>query len=406
MNENVFKNYFRWLMFSTLLPYIQNLLPFIPTEFAGFNITGISWVILFIVSNIYHRKYIKNAMLPYKFWLPWFIYIIIYSIFDFSFDGLQLTLQYILPLYVGYIVSGLDYNKLRIEWINSLLMKLTIFILFLYSLGKIIGGGSTPYSAQTPMFLAIPASIFIGAYYHTWKLKYFIYFIILFLVPILDITRTAILVFLLIFALYVKKIGIIKRIIILTISFFALNSLFYMKSFQEKTFYSGRGDLKDLTFNYYDKKNDFNNSGRTPLYLAMEKGLKESPIFGNGPRKEKLAIQLYTSGGSKELHNDYLSVAYNYGYVGIGLITLGFVGTFIPVYFKQKKEKNAYKSIMLSSFLTLTISYMLFMYTDNILKYNIFFGNYYFALIGIAYARYFNDEELNLLLKNENTPTS
>jgi hypothetical protein len=47
-----------------------------------------------------------------------------------------------------------------------------------------------------------------------------------------------------------------------------------------------------------------------------------------------------------------------------------------------------------TSTLSLFICFSMFMYTDNILKYTIFFPNYFFALIGITYSLR-KDEDLS-----------
>ena len=48
----------------------------------------------------------RSIEFPILFWLPWVLYMVVYLIIDFSFLGLQLTLQYTLPILIGVVASG------------------------------------------------------------------------------------------------------------------------------------------------------------------------------------------------------------------------------------------------------------------------------------------------------------
>src|SRR5690606_41820410 len=43
----------------------------------------------------------RSIEFPLLFWLPWILFMVVYLVIDFSFLGLQLTLQYTLPLLIG-----------------------------------------------------------------------------------------------------------------------------------------------------------------------------------------------------------------------------------------------------------------------------------------------------------------
>ena len=134
-----------------------------------------------------------------------------------------------------------------------------------------------------------------------------------------------------------------------------------------------------------------NTNGRASFLQYYEKGLRKAPFIGNGPRADLYVLKDVWGGlGVSEAHNDYISLRYNYGYIGLGLLLFGFVMTFFSIYVKFRKEKEAYKILLQSSVMILTITTLLFMYSDNILKATVFFTDYYFALIGIVYAKYGN----------------
>ena len=49
-------------------------------------------------------------------------------------------------------------------------------------------------------------------------------------------------------------------------------------------------------------------------------------------------------------------------------------------------EQNPYRFVLQTSVLVLFVSLGLFMYSDNIMKYTVFFPDLMFAMIGMSYA--------------------
>jgi O-antigen ligase len=130
-----------------------------------------------------------------------------------------------------------------------------------------------------------------------------------------------------------------------------------------------------------------NNNGRTSWKKALDPGLIASPFLGNGPRADLMVLNTISDGKMNEAHNDYLSVRYNYGYVGLTILLFGFIVTFIHLFRLSKSHYNDdYVWMLSTSSLTLFLGFFLFMYSDNILKYTIFFPNLFFAMIGIIYS--------------------
>jgi cell division protein FtsW (lipid II flippase) len=173
--------------------------------------------------------------------------------------------------------------------------------------------------------------------------------------------------------------------------------VFYSPRFQEKSFSSGHGDLSDISLNYYENET-FKTSGRMTWRLALESGLEEAPLFGNGPRSENIAFT-YIGAPHSEAHNDFLSVRYNYGWIGLYTLLFGFFIQFISLFRRKKQYQTTYSFILWSGTLTLFPVFLLFMYSDNILKYTIFFPNYFFAMIGILYSNSLNQDVSKPLLK-------
>lgn len=327
----------------------------------------------------------RCIIFPIRAWIPWMLYLIGYILFDFSFLGLQLTLQYILPILIGCVTSTFIFSEGKLNWLFNWFIRLCIITEFLFAIGYILRGGYVPAVAAMPMMLSVAASLLVGLYFVTQKYKYLIYYSLLFIVPFINVTRMAIAVFLVILVFHFANRGIAGKIIFGFLGLALLILVFHSDGFQKKTFYSGRGNITDVTFNYYDNT-IFNNNGRTSWKMALDPGLKKEPVWGNGPRADILVLYKISNNQNAEAHNDYLSVRYNYGYVGLVLLLLGFSITFLDIYSKLKRKDRVLDWLLGTSILTLFLSFLMFMYSDNILKYTIYFPNLFFALVGIFYS--------------------
>jgi len=328
----------------------------------------------------------KGIGFPIWFWMPWIIYIIVYLIIDFSFLGLQLTLQYTLPILIGVVASGIKYAEDDLLWIFKWFMRLILLVYSLFLYANIFGNGYTPGMASMPMLFSISISLLTGLYFTTKKNIYLILIILLIIAPVIEVTRMGIAATSAVFILHFANKNLSSKILFGSIGFFVFLIVFNSKSFQEKTFYGGHGTLSELTIDYYDNKN-IRSSGRISYKHVLDPGLKAEPVWGNGPRADNQYLVKITKMRAGESHNDYLSVRFNYGYVGLSLLLFGFITTFVALYkVSSNSIDNSLFWIISTSALTLFIPFLMFMLTDNILKYTVYFPNYFFALIGITYS--------------------
>jgi len=389
MKDRQFHTFFNWLFFCAFLPFFGSMFLFLPSTILGFNLTGWAWLIMLLVTGYYFLQRYTTVTFPIGLWIPWLAYLWLYLLYRFSFPGLQLTLQYLVPLLVGVIASSFVYDREKLHWLYKRMLMLSFFIVLLFAYGYLFRDGWTPYAAATPMLLSVAAALSIGVFYMTRKVRFIVFFFLFFLVPFIDVTRMGILVFLLIFIFHFANRQIFSKIAFSAIGLVLVLLVFNSKGFQEKTFYKGRGELSDLSINYYEPGSMMNTSGRANFLQYYEPGLKRSPMFGNGPRSDMYVLKSVWGGaGLSEAHNDYLSVRYNYGYFGLGLLLFGFVGTFFLVYRKFRIEKNSYKFLMESTSMILTVTFLVYMYSDNILKSTVFFTHFFFAIVGLVYARF------------------
>jgi len=328
----------------------------------------------------------RGLSFPLWFWAPWVTYLIAYIIIDFSFLGLQLTLQYTLPILIGVVAGGLIYSEDDLTWIHKWFVRLIGFVYILFLYANIFGSGFTPAMAAMPMLFSLEASLLTALFFTTGNRKYFFFIAALFIAPVLELTRMGIAAMAVVIIFHFSNPGLRGKILFGLMGALVLFFIFKSKPFQEKTFYSGEGTLSDITIDYYDNEN-LRSSGRISWKKALAPGLKVKPFWGNGPRADNVYLTKITRMRGGEAHNDYLSVRFNYGYAGLALLLFGFVSSFISLFVLSKKYKeNRSIWILSTSALTLYMAFLMFMYTDNILKYTIYFPNYFFAMIGIVYS--------------------
>lgn len=372
-------------MLTTFLPFTSYILPFLPDQIFGFNLTGWAWIIMLLVTT-FHLFLIKEIYFPILLWFPWVLYLIGYLAIDYSFVGLQLTLMYVLPVMIGIVASGFTYSGAELEWLFKWFTRLCATVIAMFVFGYLFRGGYTPAAAAVPMLLSIILSLVCALYFTTGIPRYLIFAGIIFLVPVIDVTRMGIAAMATVFILHFANTNIFSKFIYGILGLAVMLLVFNSRGFQEKTFFSGKGSLSDLAINYYENP-AINSSGRISWKKALQPGLEAAPIFGNGPRADNESLSRITGIKAGEAHNDYMSVRYNYGWVGLGLLLTGFITSFISMYrISRKIVENVYLWLLTTATLSLFFSFLLFMYSDNILKYTIYFPDYFFALIGIIYS--------------------
>jgi hypothetical protein len=380
-----FTVFYFFLFFTTILPFLPEFIPFLPRQISGFNLTGYAWILMLMVSLI-SLPGIGRATFYVWPWIPWLLYLIIYILIDFSFLGLQLTLQYLLPIVVGVVASSFEYSEQKLRWLAKWLIRTCSIAIIGFIAGLITYGNDYIGNATTPMLLTILASLVASVWFYSRNKKFLIFFILLFLVPSISVTRMGILAMASVFIFHFANRRLRDKLIYSSFGLIALLIVFNSQSFQEKTFYSGRGTISDLSIDYYNNSN-LRTNARITWKRVLTPGLKAAPVWGNGPRADNAFLTKITKTRGGEAHNDYLSVRFNYGYVGLILLLLGFFGSFISIskIYWRKIEDYSLK-VIASSSLTLFIAFLLFMYSDNILKYTVFFPNYFFAILGIVYS--------------------
>ncbi len=369
--------FFKSIFFASLLPYLS-FLPFIPSEIVGFGLTGWAWMLCLFIS-IHTILNSRTFTFPLKIWMPWILYISIYGLIDFSFFGIQLTLQYLVPILVGCAAATFSYSKDIIFKLFTLFKKLLIVIFIITIIKFLIGQRHT--GAETVMFLVIWATLLLSLFFYSGNKKYLKYYGLLAFIPFLLVTRMGIAMMLAVVPLHFTNRNIGSKIIFSLLIMLVSIWLFNTSTIQEKMFYDGQGTIRELI----SGEADLNTSGRSNLASLMEPGLEKNPVWGMGPRAD---LALFESNGLwiKEAHNDYLSVRYNYGWVGLGLLLFSMLMQFISLFKLKDFSESMEYQVLWGTSLTLFIPYLGFMYSDNILKYSTTYGNFFFIFLGILFS--------------------
>jgi O-antigen ligase len=199
-------------------------------------------------------------------------------------------------------------------------------------------------------------------------------------IPVIAVTRTAIAVNGLTLPLTFAPLAILKRLIILCLIVMVGIGIFYSPRVQKKMFYSGRGALEDVRL----ENEDFATTGRSYMWNKMWERIDEQPLLGHGANASESFISKLT-GGLKHPHNDWMRLLFDFGYVGVVIFALSLLMQTLHAY-RMAKRTVGDISLLFYAGASSILSFILFMFTDNIILYAAFFGNLQFTILGLAYA--------------------
>jgi len=364
-----------WLVFlSTLLALFGDFSIF------GFRITGWAWFIPMIISILLLASRPGRITFPVSIWFPWIIVIIGYQIFA-PISALQRSIQLICPIIIGITVSTFRYSEAHIEKFISYCKYLTIALVVVVILrtGILLTGAlpeTTGLAAQvmTGMLLCT----LFAARYATGIKKEILWWAILATIPVIALTRTAIVATALTLPLTFAPLKLRKRTIILIAICLLGAVVFYTPRVQSKMFHSGEGEMTDVL------NKDFKDTGRFHMWDLMEDEIRRKPWFGHGANANEAFIFAIV-GFKGQPHNDWLRLLFDYGYFGTGIFSLCMIAQILHLLKIAKKFRDMSKILFYAgaaSFIALS----LLMVTDNIIIYAAYYTNLQFVILGMAYA--------------------
>lgn len=372
---------------SAHLPFVVRLV-FIATIIAcvggkgvlGYGVSGLTWFFPLILSVYIILTRSGNITFPSFIWLPWIMFITINLFLSESY-GLQRTVQLICPIIIGLAVSSYDYRDqqfgILFRWFGHTALALMVIVAI--KTGILISGQLPEITglAAEVMTAMLLCSVF-ASQYAIENEKYLAWWAILAAIPMIAVTRTAIIATGLTLPFTLAPLWIIKRIGFLILVTIAGILLFQTPRMQNKMFYSGHGEMSDVF------SDDFRSTGRFHMWERFRADIERKPWFGYGVGAGEAYTRSITNGISGYPHNDWLLTQYDYGNVGVSLYAITLLIACIHAY-RRARQSESQTSVLFYAGASSFISFAMLMYTDNIMVYASFFGNLQFTILGAAY---------------------
>ena len=371
------------LPFIVWIVVISTLISSIGGQFLNYSIASIGWLIPLMVSILIILRNPLSIKFPTYIWLPWICLVSVYLVFAEAPNALHRSVIMLTPLIVGMAVSKSRIGEKELESYSKLFryMAIGLYIVILFKTGIIITGmlpARTGLAAEA-MTGTLFCSLFVTNYVFGRK-KELGWWAAFAAIPYIALTRTAIVAAGLSLPMTFAPMKIFKRVIFLSLIVMLAIPMFYTERVQHKMFYSGSGTIAEV----HPDNPDFATSGRIALWDALGTAIDEKPYFGHGANASELFVSVRT-GGLTHPHNDWLRLEYDYGYFGMGVFALSLIMQLLHI-LKRAKNSTGETKILFYAGASTILSFVLFMFSDNIILYAAFFGNLQFAIIGIAYA--------------------
>ncbi|MBF0446039.1 MAG: O-antigen ligase family protein [Magnetococcales bacterium] len=367
------------VLISTLVAVIGGV------SLLGFNISGIAWVLpLLFAGVVLLANFGKPTHFPVVIWIPWVTYVLLYLLLSQEPNALQRSTIMLTPIIVGIAVSVLIINRDHLERFEKHYTYMGFAFLFvaLLKTGVLL-------SLRLPTHGTLAAEVMTGTllcclYASSFALgntKAIINWAMLAIIPVITLTRTGVVVTSLSLALTFAPLKRWQRILIL-ITIISLGiAVFNSDRMQKKMFFSGSGNITDMSFS----NPNFTTNGRLYTWSLFAEGLAKQPWFGYGANASEMLVFTYT--GLRHPHNDWLRFLYDYGRVGTIIFAITIFWQMWHAINLARESFGRTKLLFYAGASSFPL-FMLFMFTDNIVLYSAFFGNFQFTILGVAYASY------------------
>jgi O-antigen ligase len=373
------------LPFIIWIVVLSTLIASIGGQFLNYQIAGFGWFIPLILSILIYLKTPGRIKFPILIWLPWIFVVIIYFIFSETPNAFQRSAMLLCPIIIGASVSKQRIGELELESFNNLYRSLAVafYMVIIFKAGIIFTGvlpERTGLAAEA-MTGALLCSLFASSYVLGRK-KDLAWWAAFAAIPFIALTRTGIVAAGLTLPLTFAPMKIFKRIVLISLVVLLSIPIFYSERVQHKMFYSGSGTFAEV----HPDNPDLATSGRTLLWEQMEDEIGKKPYFGHGANASEPFVSVRT-GGLTHPHNDWLRLLYEYGYFGTVIFAFCLIAQVLHILKRAKSVTGETKTLFYAAAATF-ISFVLFMFSDNIILYVAFFGNLQFTIVGLAYAAY------------------
>jgi len=347
----------------------------------GYSMTGYGWFLPFCVAVFLILARINKVKFPYFLWLPW-IFVVFGYYFNSDFPALHRSIQMLCPIVIGMAVSTYRYQEDHINRFVHLLKYLLVglVVIIIFRLGVPFTGvlpGVTGLAAES--ITAILFCTFYATRYSLGSKNDLKWWWFMASIPIVAVTRTAIVVAGLTLPFTWGPMKLSKRILLIIIIIILGFILFHTPRIQKKTFMSGEGEMSDVM------SKDFADNARFYMWKHFDEQIKRNPLFGYGAGAGERFVRQITNGASGYPHNDWRLTLYDYGIFGTVIYVFCISLAVMHAYKKSKQSIGESRLLFLTGAASF-IPFMMLMYSDNIMVYVSFFGNLQFTILGLAYA--------------------
>ena len=352
------------------------------SEFAFYSIGGFAWVIALAFAAMITVARANRITFPIGIWLPWIIIVVGYGITS-NYANLQRSTMLICPIVVGIgaSTSRITDEDLSIFLVVIRVLSVIMIAIIVFLTGLLITGvlpGSTGFAPQAISTLLLSA-LFISGYSYG-NVKDIFWYRAIASIPIIALTRGPMIVTGLSLPLSFSPIKLQTRMIFFGVVAIAGLILFFSPRVQKKFFYSGEGTIEDL-----QDERKVSTSGRRRMAELLVVEIARRPVFGHGANASEEFILNYSRGQLTHPHNDWLRFLYDYGLVGTTVFSLTLLIQIASLLRGARRSTGA-TQILFSAGASSFLSFVLIMFTDNIVLYAAYFGNLQFTMLGLAYA--------------------
>jgi hypothetical protein len=377
----------RKVPFLVWIVLIFTLISSIGGQILEYRIAGLGWLIPLMMSILVILQNPGKMQFPIKIWMPWIFVVLIYIVFAQAPNALQRSFMLICPFIIGAAVSKTSIEEKDLKKFSELLRYVGtgFYMVILFKTGIVVTGmlpARTALAAEA-MTGTLFCSLFVTNYV-LGKKRELGWWAAFAAIPYIALTRTGMVAAGLTLPLTFAPMQMIKRILFSVMIIMIAIPLFYSERVQQKMFYSGKGTLEEIN----PSNPDFATHGRKIMWEALQKEIDKKPYFGHGANSSAPFLSILIP-GTTHPHNDWLRLLYEYGYFGTGIFALSLILQLLHILKRAKNSEGELKILFYAGASTI-LSFVLFMFSDNIILYVAFFGNLQYAIIGLSYAAYSN----------------
>jgi hypothetical protein len=350
----------------------------------GYRISGLAgWVVPLVIALMAAVTTRGRIAFPYQIWLPWLFWVAVYQLFAEAENSLQRSVMLVVPLAIGIATSTVSASKADLErflvlckWFAGAFLVVAVGKTGIAELGRL---PDTSGIAPEAITISLLCTLF-AAGYGCGRKAYLGWWAVGVLVPVIGLTRGPLVACALTLPLTLAPLRPLTRLALLAVILAGGVLLFHTERVQQRMFYSGEGTLLDMRLD----NPDFQTSGRARIIEEMRGEIAEAPWLGHGANASQELLGEIAE-GLDHPHNDWLRIAYDYGYVGVFLFALVVL---MQVWHTQRAAVRATgaEQLLLYAGASAYVPMALLMLTDNIVLYAAYFGNLHFVLLGLAYA--------------------